>query len=228
MLSNVVMVVEDDIDISEIVNIYLNNEGFTVLQAHSLQEARSLLQSYQPIAYILDVNLPDGTGFEFAEELNKKEKPIIIFLTVHDSIEMKLKGFEIGADDYLTKPFIPKELVARLQANLKRLQANAESPSNILTFDNLMIHLDEKSVYKNGELIELYLKEKQLLFYLVENRNRVVSFDMLLDHVWGHDSIVDHKTLQVHISTLRRKIEDIPNKPKWIQTVRGFGYKFNA
>lgn len=227
MLSNTIMVVEDDLDISEILSIYLNNEGYTVLQAHSLYEARILLKEHQPIAYILDVNLPDGTGFEFAEELNSDEKPIIIFLTVHDTIDMKLKGFEIGADDYLTKPFIPKELVARLQANLKRFQSSTEQ-HNILTFDNLIIHIDEKNVYKNGELIELYLKEKQLLFYLVENRNRVVSFDTLLDHVWGHDSIVDHKTLQVHISTLRRKIEDVPNKPKWIHTVRGFGYKFNA
>ena len=228
MLANTIMVVEDDIDISEILNIYLNNEGFTVLQAHSLNEARLLLQSHHPIAYILDVNLPDGTGFEFAEEIHSDEKPIIIFLTVHDTIDMKLKGFEIGADDYLTKPFIPKELVARLQANLKRLQTSTEFPSNILTFDHLIIHLDEKNVYKNGELVDLYLKEKQLLFYLVENRNRIVSFEILLDHVWGHDTIVDHKTLQVHISTLRRKIEDVPNKPKWIQTVRGFGYKFNA
>ena len=100
MLSNTVMVVEDDVDISEILNIYLNNEGYTVLQAHSLSEARNLLQENQPIAYILDVNLPDGTGFEFAEEIPSEEKPIIIFLTVHDTIDMKLKGFEIGADDY--------------------------------------------------------------------------------------------------------------------------------
>ena len=228
MISNTIMVVEDDVDISEVLSIYLNNEGYHVLQANSLYEARDLLKEHQPIAYILDVNLPDGTGFELAEEIHTTEKPIVIFLTVHDTIDMKLKGFELGADDYLTKPFIPKELIARLQANLKRFQTNQDHPSNILTFENLVIHLDEKNVYKNGELINLYTKEKQLLFYLVENSNRVVSFEKLLDHVWGYDGIVDQKTLQVHISTLRRKIEDVPNKPKWIQTVRGFGYKFNG
>lgn len=124
----------------------------------------------------------------------------------------------------MTKPFIPKELLARIQANLKR--RNPSKKSNIVHIDNLSIHLDEKNVYKDGQLLNLFTKEKLLLFFLIEHANQVISVDQLIDHVWGYDGVTDLKTVSVHISTLRRKIEDIPSKPKWIQTVRGFGYQF--
>lgn len=221
-----VAIIEDDLDIMEVLSIYIQNEGYRTLKASSLTEARSILQTEKPDVFVLDVNLPDGTGFELAKEIRNEHDAILIFLTVNDSIEHKLAGFDVGADDYMTKPFIPKELIARIHANLKRRQIS--NKSNILIFDELTIDLDQKEVYKNGQLIELFTKEKQLLFYLVENPNQVISFETLLDYIWGYEGVVDQKTLSVHISTLRRKIEDVPNKPKWIQTVRGFGYKFSV
>lgn len=221
-----VAIIEDDLDIMEVLSVYIQNEGFRTIKASSLTEARDILKTETPDVFVLDVNLPDGTGYELAKEIRNEQDAILIFLTVNDSIDHKLAGFEMGADDYMTKPFIPKELIARIHANLKRRQIT--NPSQVLIFDELTIDLDQKEVYKNGQLIELFTKEKQLLFYLVENRNQVISFETLLDYIWGYEGIVDQKTLSVHISTLRRKIEDLPSKPKWIQTVRGFGYKFSV
>jgi len=221
-----VAIIEDDLDIMEVLSVYIQNEGFRTIKASSLTEARDILKTETPDVFVLDVNLPDGTGYELAKEIRNEQDAILIFLTVNDSIDHKLAGFEVGADDYMTKPFIPKELIARIHANLKRRQIT--NPSQLLIFDELTIDLDQKEVYKNGQLIELFTKEKQLLFYLVENRNQVISFETLLDYIWGYEGIVDQKTLSVHISTLRRKIEDLPSKPKWIQTVRGFGYKFSV
>lgn len=219
-----IIVVEDDQDILEVLSLYIENAGFQLYKATTIAEGERAILNHKPDVIVLDVNLPDGTGFDLAAKIRNKTDAILIFLTVNETIDYKLLGFEVGADDYMTKPFIPKELIVRIQAHLKR-----RSPSQhakILTFDNLEIHLDEKEVYVGGEHVNLFTKEKQLLFYLVEHRDRVVSAEQILDEIWGYDGVVDPKTLSVHISTLRRKIGDSSTKPKWIQTVRGFGYKF--
>lgn len=224
MIKEKVVIVEDDIDIMEVLSLYIENAGYDTYKAWTIADGQMLIEAQQPDVIILDVNLPDGNGFELAKMIRQHSNAVLIFLTVNDLLEHKLEGFDAGADDYITKPFIPKELIARIQAHLKRHPKN----DNILIFDELTIHLDEKEVYKNGELINLYTKEKQLLLYLVQNINKVLSFDQLIDHVWGFDGVVDSKTLSVHMSTLRRKIEDVPSQPKWIHTVRGFGYKFTS
>lgn len=219
-----IVVVEDDQDILEVLSLYIENAGFQLYKATTVAEGERAILNHKPDVIVLDVNLPDGTGFDLAAKIRKKTDAILIFLTVNETIDYKLLGFEVGADDYMTKPFIPKELIVRIQAHLKR-----RSPSQhakILSFDNLEIHLDEKEVYVGGERVNLFTKEKQLLFYLVDHRDRVVSAEQILDEIWGYDGVVDPKTLSVHISTLRRKIGDSSTKPKWIQTVRGFGYKF--
>jgi len=220
-----IVVVEDDEDILEVLSIYIENAGFQLFKASTIADGERIILESKPDVIVLDVNLPDGTGFELAKKVRSKTNAILIFLTVHEMIDYKLMGFEVGADDYMTKPFIPKELVARIQAHLKRRASNQDA--DVLTFDDLTIQLDEKEVYRAGEKINLFTKEKQLLFYLVENRTRVVSSEQLLNTIWGYDGIADPKTLSVHISTLRRKIGDSSTKPRWIQTIRGFGYKFN-
>lgn len=220
-----IVVVEDDIDILEVLSIYIENAGFQLFKASTVADGERIILESKPDVIVLDVNLPDGTGFELAKKIRSKTNAVLMFLTVNEMIDYKLMGFEVGADDYMTKPFIPKELVARIQAHLKRRTSNQDA--NALTFDDLTIQLDEKEVYRAGERINLFKKEKQLLFYLVENRTRVVSSEQLLNTIWGYDGIVDPKTLSVHISTLRRKIGDSSTKPRWIQTIRGFGYKFN-
>ncbi len=224
MVNEKILIVEDDIDIMEVLSLTLVNANYTVLKAPSLSTGWHLVGTQRPDLILLDVNLPDGTGFELAQKIREVSDAIIIFVTVNHLIEQKLEGFEVGADDYITKPFIPKELLARVQANLKRRIPSKQN--HVVHIDNLSIHFDEKNVYKDGQLLNLFTKEKLLLFFLMEHANQVISVDQLIDHVWGYDGVTDLKTVSVHISTLRRKIEDVPSKPKWIQTVRGFGYQF--
>ncbi|MFJ7735597.1 response regulator transcription factor [Lysinibacillus sp. NPDC097287] len=224
MANEKILIVEDDIDIMEVLSFSITNAGFAVIQAATISEGWNNVQKHQPDLVLLDVNLPDGNGFELAKKIRTISDAIIIFVTVKSLIDHKLAGFDVGADDYITKPFIPKELIARIQAHMKR--RTPPQKENILHIDNLTIDFDQKNIYKDGELLNLFTKEKQLLFYLVEHANSVLSIEQLINHVWGYDGVVDSKTLSVHISTLRRKIEDTPAKPMRIQTIRGFGYKF--
>lgn len=219
-----VLIVEDDADISEILSLYVSNAGYRVIVASTIESAWKLVQDALPDLILLDVNLPDGSGFDFGQKIRKISEAVIIYLTAYNSIDDKLQGFASGADDYITKPFIPKEVVVRIQAHLKRKLPQAKN--KILHIGPLTLNFDEKNIYKDGELINLFTKEKKLLFYLVENSNKVISTEQLVNHIWGYDGIPDLKTVSVHISTLRRKIEENPSKPKYIQTVRGYGYKF--
>ncbi|WP_431030271.1 response regulator transcription factor [Lysinibacillus sp. LZ02] len=221
---NKILIIEDDWDINEVLVLYLKNAGFEVYAATTLAAGEKRLFETPVDLILLDVNLPDGNGFDFAKKIRKHFDTIIIFVTIHHYIEQKLQGFEVGGDDYITKPFIPKEVVARVQAQLRRKGTTINE--QIIELDNLRIDLNQKEVYKDGERVNLFTKEKKLLFYLVENANKVVSSEQIINEVWGFDGIADSKTVAVHISTLRRKIGDSYSKGSWIQTVRGFGYKF--
>ncbi|WP_332651737.1 response regulator transcription factor [Lysinibacillus sp. 54212] len=223
MKAETILIVEDDQDISGILALYVKNDGYKAIQAMTLHDAMEAVKEHEPDLILLDVNLPDGNGFDFAKEVRKIAETIIIFITVKDSIDDKLEGFDSGADDYLTKPFIPKEVIARIRANLKRRQ---QSKPSVIEIGDITINVQEAMVYKAGEIVNLFTKEKQLLFYLVERANMVISTEQLIDNIWGYDDVVDIKTVSVHISTLRKKIENNPSKPEIIQTIRGFGYKF--
>lgn len=219
-----ILIVEDDVDIMEVLFLSLASAGYEVLKAPTISKGWQAVRKQQPDLILLDVNLPDGNGFELAAKIRKISDAIIIFVTVNSLIEHKLEGFDVGADDYITKPFIPKELIARIQAHLKRKAPSQKE--KILHIDNLSVDYEQMDIYKDGELLNLFTKEKQLLLYLIEHSNKVLTVDQLINHIWGYDGVADSKTLSVHISTLRRKIEDTPTKPQRIQTIRGFGYKF--
>lgn len=225
MAGEKIVIVEDDEDIMEVLALSMKSANYMVSRATTFQEGWDAVAKKQPDLILLDVNLPDGNGFQLAKKIREISDAIIIFVTVNHLIDEKLHGFEVGADDYVTKPFIPKELVARVQAHLKRRVATASQ--HIIKLDQLEVHIDDKMVYKEGQLVNLFTKERQLLFYLIENINKVLSVEQLINHAWGFDGTADAKTLSVHMSTLRRKIEDNPSQPKYIQTVRGFGYIFS-
>lgn len=218
-----ILILEDDADILEVLSLYVQNAGYDIVKAKTIDEARRQFAAHHVDLMLVDINLPDGSGVAFAREIRQQSEVIIFFLTANNTVEDKLVGFDVGADDYITKPFIPKEVIARINAHLGRQKGIKKRRIKV---DDLIIDFEEKSVYKNGERIHLFTKEKQILFYLVENRNQVLSVDQIIDEVWGYDEIVDLKAVTVHISMLRKKIEANPTKPKYIQTVRGFGYKF--
>jgi len=220
-----ILIVEDDADILEVLSLYVQNAGHAILKAKTIDEATSQFASHKIDLMLVDVNLPDGSGIDFAREIRQQSEVLIFFVSANDTVEDKLMGFDVGADDYITKPFIPKEVIARINAHLGR---NKGMKKQRLQVNDIMIDFEEKSVYKNGEQVHLFTKEKQILFYLVENRNQVLSVDQIINQVWCYDEIVDLKAVTVHISMLRKKIETNPAKPIYIQTVRGFGYKFEV
>lgn len=217
-----IVIIEDDQDINEVLVLYLENAGFDVYTALTLADGEVLIRDKEPALLLLDVNLPDGNGFQFAREIRQFSDTIIIFITVHQDIEQKLEGFEAGGDDYITKPFIAKEVVARVQAQLRRKLPKQKSK---MIIGDLSVDFDQKEVYKGTSHVNLFAKEKKLLFYLLQNANRVLSTEQIIAEVWGYDEIVDTKTIAVHMSTLRRKIGDSSGSTSIIQTVRGFGYK---
>lgn len=220
------LIIEDEAIITEILCLYLEKEGFSVYSAPNASEGKQLMSDIQPDIVLLDINLPDQSGFELARIYRENSDGILIFITGEKTKSMVIQGFEIGCDDYITKPFDPPELIARIKANLRRSKLQMKQ-SETLTFGDIMINFTEMSVYKAGKKIELFTKEKLLLCYLVQHPNQVFSSEQLFDRIWGFESEADLKTVHVHISTLRKKIEDQPKKPQFIKTVRGFGYKFS-
>lgn len=219
-----VLIIEDDVSIVEILRLYLQREGFAVYTSLKAADGIRLMEEITPHIVLLDINLPDKNGFELARKYREISNGILIFITGEKTKTTIIQGFDIGCDDYVTKPFDPPELIARIKAQLRR---SGMATSKVLRVGDLTINFTNKSVYKNDEKIELFIKERMLLFYLAEHPNQVFSTEQLYDNIWGIDYNTDLKTVSVHISTLRKKIEDNPKKPRYIETVRGFGYKFS-
>lgn len=219
-----ILIIEDDSDILEVLSLYVQNAGYRVLKARTIQEGWQVFSTEKVDLMLVDINLPDGNGTDLASEIRKTSEVIIFFITANNTVENKLQGFEVGADDYITKPFVPKEVIARIKVHLNRKQVHKKN--QLVINNDILIDFEEKTVYKQGKELHLFTKEKQILFYLVENQNQVLSVEQIINQVWGYDEIVDLKAVTVHISMLRKKIENNPTKPTYIQTVRGFGYKF--
>ena len=234
MKEDLILVVDDDQDIREVLNLFLTKEGFKVLLAESGEEAVTLAEKNSIDIILLDVMMPGLDGFETCQALRKKTSVPILFLSAKEDDINKILGLRIGGDDYITKPFSPGVLVAKIKAQLRRGKQNSYEQNNeqkkrenpILYFPGLTIDLDSCVVKRDELIITLPAKEYQLLCVLARNINRVYSVEQLFQLIWGENSLGDNRTVMVHVSNLRKKIEANPAKPVFIQTVRGIGYKF--
>lgn len=226
-----ILVVEDEPDIRKLVNYNLAQERFRVLEAEDGEQALKIIQRDKPDLVILDLMLPGLSGMELCKILRERsetEKLPVLMLTAKAGEADRIIGLEMGADDYLAKPFSPRELVARVRAILRRVES-AKQPDNLPSYDKggLKIDFSTYEVFARGNTVKLTLKEFELLRFLVQNPNRVLSRDQLLDRVWGGETYVTPRTVDVHIRRLRKAIEKNDSKPKWILTLRGVGYKFD-
>lgn len=226
-----ILVVDDEKPILDIIKFNLNKEGYEVFTAEDGQEALEKVEEVLPDLVILDLMLPKIDGLEVAREIRKKYEMPIIMVTAKDTELDKVLGLEMGADDYVTKPFSNRELVARVKANLRRqaavaanTQSEEDEKSSDITIGNLTIHPEAYVVSKDGENIELTHREFELLYYLAKHLGQVMTREHLLQTVWGYDYFGDVRTVDVTVRRLREKIEDTPSRPTWLVTRRGVGY----
>ncbi len=231
MLRQSILVVEDEREIGELIRDYLKKEGYDVLLAFDGEEGLSLYRKENPIMVILDVMLPKIDGMEVCRLIrNESDIPILILSAKKDDID-KILGLGLGADDYVTKPFSPKELMARVKAHIRRytrLSSPRKEEIGILKFGNLEIDNKSYNVYHHGKRIELPAKEFELLVFLALNPYQVFSKGQIFENVWGYNEFGDINTVTVHIRKIREKIEDDPSMPIYIKTVWGVGYKFEG
>ncbi|KON85952.1 PhoP family transcriptional regulator [Sporosarcina globispora] len=224
-----ILVVDDEKPIADILQFNLKKEGFEVICAYDGNDALEKVEEIKPDMILLDIMLPQRDGIEVCREVRKKYDMPIIMLTAKDSEIDKVLGLELGADDYVTKPFSTRELIARVKANMRRHQQIAskteeEDESNEIEVGSLVIHPDAYVVSKRGETIELTHREFELLHYLAKHIGQVMTREHLLQTVWGYDYYGDVRTVDVTVRRLREKIEDNPSHPTWIVTRRGVGY----
>ncbi|GGG28472.1 transcriptional regulatory protein WalR [Lysinibacillus alkalisoli] len=227
-MEKTILVVDDEKPIADILQFNLQKEGYHVICAYDGEEALEKVEEVQPDLMLLDIMLPKRDGMEVCREIRKKHDFPIIMLTAKGSEIDKVLGLEMGADDYVTKPFSTRELIARVKANMRRLQTqNApeeEAPTTDIVVGSLVIQPEAYLVKKRDENIELTHREFELLHYLSKHIGQVMTREHLLQTVWGYDYFGDVRTVDVTIRRLREKIEDNPSHPSWIVTRRGVGY----
>lgn len=218
-----IFVLEDDSAIGMGLSYSLENEGYTVTLAKTVSDALNIIEKETFSLYILDLTLPDGSGYDVCKKIKEKGDLPVIFLTAYDDEVNVVMGFELGADDYISKPFRLKELLVRIKSVLRRY--NKDSADGIIKIKELTINTNEAKVYKNGTEIVLTAMEYRLLLILLNNRGTVLSRAKLLENIWDIDStFVEDNTLTVYIKRLRDKIEEDIANPVYIKTVRGLGY----
>ena len=219
-----VLIVEDESNIAELVNLYLKKEGYETMVAGDGGKALELYRLFQPDLVLLDIMLPVMDGWAVCAKIRETDATPIIMLTAKGETIDKVAGLEMGADDYIVKPFEMKELLARVHAVLRRL-GDEEEKTRRLTFDGLVINLDSYELEVRGKRVDTPPKELELLFHLASSPNRVFTRNQLLDEVWGFDYFGDSRTVDVHIKRLREKLEGVSDQ--WsLKTVWGVGYKF--
>lgn len=221
-----ILVVDDDSHISELISLYLMKEGYETKEVHSGKEAIEAFSRYQPNLIMLDLMLPEIDGYQVCSEIRKISKTPIIMLTAKGETFDKVLGLELGADDYIVKPFEPKEMIARVKAVLRRSEQSSSINSKIITYPNITINISDYSVIYYGETLDFPPKEFELLYFLAQHPNQVFTREQLLDKIWGYEYIGDTRTVDVHIKRIREKLnqEDI-----WaLKTVWGVGYKFEV
>ncbi len=226
-----ILVVEDEKSISDIIKFNLQKEGFEVLTSYDGADALVKQEENDPDLILLDVMLPKLDGFSVCKKIREKSSVPIIILTAKEEEVDKVLGLELGADDYMTKPFSMRELLARIKANIRRISLTLSADvdkeeANIKEFGNLTIDLNRYEIRKNGVVLELTLREFELLRYLAEHEDKVFSREQLLEEVWGYEYYGDIRTVDVTVRRLREKLEDDSSNPQYIITKRGIGYYF--
>lgn len=222
-----ILIVDDDQNICELLRLYAEKEGYTVSLAHDGRKAVECFEQESPDIILLDIMLPELDGWQVCREIRKKSQCPIIMLTAKGETFDKVLGLELGADDYVVKPFETKEVLARIKAVLRRSGKQDPNEKKVVTFDKLSINLNNYELKVNGVQVDTPPKEMELIYHLASNPNRVFSRDQLLDEVWGFNYYGDSRTVDVHVKRLREKLEGVSEQ--WsLKTVWGVGYKFEV
>ena len=225
-----ILIVDDEQDITDLITYNLEREGFSAIKAFNGDKVFAIIKSQKPDLIILDLMLPGMNGLDICKGIRANPDtahlPVIMLTAKGDEVD-KIIGLEIGADDYMTKPFSVKELVARVRTILRRVQERGKpSTKKMFEYEGLMINYESCAVKVQGRVVNLSPTELKLLFFLTRNPGRVYSRNQILDHVWGDDTFITDRAVDVHIRRLRGQIEQDMENPRYVLTVRGFGYKF--
>jgi len=229
MAGESILVVEDEVNIAKLLTMYLEKDGYRVTVARDGQQGLERFERDHPDMVILDILLPKMDGLEVCRRIRRQSFVPLLMLTAKRDETDKIVGLELGADDYMTKPFSPREMVTRVRAILRRAKQSSIAPAGIdgtMAFDDLLIDVPRHEVRVGSRLVALTAKEFDLLRTLAGSPGKVFSRDALLNQVWGYDYYGDARTVDVHVGTLRKKVEVQPSAPRWIKTVWGIGYKF--
>lgn len=226
MTDTKILIVDDDANISELLKIYFENEGYSVKIASDGVEGLNYFKMFEPDLVLLDIMLPKKDGWQVCREIREMSSKPVIMITAKGEVFDKVLGLELGADDFVVKPFEMKELSARVKAVLRRYRMHTnQNDEEVIKFENIEISLQKYELKLNGKPVDIPPKELELLYFLASNYNRVFTRDQLLDKVWGFDYLGDSRTVDVHVKRLREKLEGVSDK--WIlKTVWGVGYKF--
>ncbi len=221
-----ILVIDDDVNICELIRLYLEKDGYEIMTVYNGKRGLECFSDFAPNLVVLDIMLPGADGWQVCREIRKISNIPIIMLTAKGETFDKVLGLELGADDYMVKPFEPKELVARVKAVLRRYE-HKDFDAQEVVYPNLVVNRTNYSVKMNGKDLDLPPKELELLFFLASNPNKVFTREQLLEHVWGFDFYGDSRTVDVHVKRLREKIE-LPGQIWQLKTVWGVGYKFEV
>ena len=223
-----ILIVDDEKHIAELISLYLTKEGFETREVYNGRKAMDEFYSFKPELVLLDLMLPGVDGYQICTTIRKNSDVPIIMLTARSDTFDKVLGLEMGADDYIVKPFEPKEMVARVKAVLRRYEkSETKEDDKTVSFDNLKISLNDYTVIYHGESLSFPPKELELLYFLAENKNQVFTREQLLDKIWGYEYVGDSRTVDVHIKRIREKLNK--GDESWsIKTVHGVGYKFET
>lgn len=226
MTDTKILIVDDDPNISDLLKMYFENEGYDVKIAADGSEGLNFFKMYEPDLVLLDIMLPKKDGWQVCREIREISSKPVIMVTAKGEVFDKVLGLELGADDFVTKPFDMKELSARVKAVLRRYQSHTrQNDDEVIKFENIEISLQKYELKLKGKSVDVPPKELELLYFLASNYNRVFTRDQLLDKVWGFDYLGDSRTVDVHVKRLREKLEGVSDK--WVlKTVWGVGYKF--
>ncbi len=225
--NRLILVVDDEERMARFIHLNLEHDGFQVIEAYRGMQAIDLIRERLPDLVLLDVMLPDLDGFEVLKIIREVNTVPVIMLTAKGEEEDRVRGLEYGADDYITKPFSPRELVSRVRAVLRRTESTSVASRDLIEVDGrLRIDFGRREVWVNGELVKLRPTEYRLLYHLVQNAGWVMTYDQLLAKVWGYEYRDEPHYVRLYVNYLRQKIEDDPANPKYILTERGVGYRF--